>query len=166
MLKRCFIALAALVAVTVSACGTTTNSNVATVAGYASTIAGGLKGALPTIASIAGINPATEATIATTVADLQVVAAQLQTAASASAAQPLVKQLEADINTVVAATATIQGLPPNVQLALQAAQVLLPPMEQVIGMVVPSPAAARAKAVPMSPAAATCILKQQAGQSC
>lgn len=165
MLRRFAVAGAAALALMVAACGTATNTQIATIAGYASTIAGGLKGALPTIAGVVGINPATETTIATAVGDLQVVAAQLQTAASASAAQPLVQQIETDVNTIVASAAKIQGLPSDVQLALEAAQVLLPPMEQVIGMVVP-PSAAPAKAIPMSPAAATCILKQQAGQSC
>lgn len=152
--------------VLLASCGTATNSNVSKAAGYASVIANGLAAAAPTVCQFAGMGSESCGHVTTAVADIKLVSTQLQAAASASAAQPLVGQLEADVNAIVAAAAQVKGLPDNVQLALQAAQVLLPPIEQVIGMVVTPPTAARAKAIPMSPDAAVCVLKQQAGQAC
>lgn len=177
-IRRLLAVTAVAATALLAACGTATNSAVATAAGYASTIAGGLNGALPTIASITGINPSTVTQIRGYIAELQVAAGGLRTAASNSAAQPFVQQVETDVNSIVASLSTIPVcgsttaspsgacLPADVNLALQAAQVLLPPIEQVIGMVATPKTQARALAIPMSPATAECILKNQAGQSC
>jgi hypothetical protein len=109
----------------------------------AQSIGNGLKAVLPQIGTLVGINPATVALIGSAVADIQTAAAGIGAAASASAALPSVQQLEGDFNSIVSALAAVPLIPPPISTALQAASILLPPIESAVGLVV-APAAAAA----------------------
>lgn len=125
-----FPALAAL-----AACQTG-NTTLAVVAQDVSTIASGLLGVLPNLP--ANIVPAaTMAKVGEAVADLQKLAAQLSSTATTTAAQPIVQQVEADVNTIVDALAAFP-IPPPYSTAIQAAAVLLPVIEVAVGFVVPA----------------------------
>lgn len=81
----------------------------------------GLQGSMPKVTTI--------------VSDIQTVVSSLAKVDSANSAQTLVRQLETDVNTVVGIVASLP-LPPQIQLAFQAAAVLLPFIETSVGLVV------------------------------
>lgn len=115
------------------------------VASDAGIIASGLQGALAglTTLGIAGLTPAKAQTVGDAIAGIKSIASALAGAATASAAQPMVQQLEADLNAIVAALAGLP-LPPQIALPLQAATVLLPIIEAAVGMVISNVSALRA----------------------
>lgn len=76
------------------------------------------------------------AKIAPIITDIQTVVTALSSANAIATAQPLIQQIETDVNSVVATVATIPGLPPQITLGFQAAAVLLPFIETAVGMVV------------------------------
>jgi hypothetical protein len=107
-----------------------------TVISDVTTIANGLAGILPVIDTITGLSGTALSDIASAITDLQSLAAQFTTVTSISGAQPLVQQVETDINTVVAALAMVPVLPPMVEVALQAVNLLLPIIEAAVNLVV------------------------------
>jgi hypothetical protein len=144
--------------------GTTANKVLAVVAQDAATIASGLEGALPAIGAAAGMSATSVASIGQIIADVQAVSSQLAVAASTSAAQPLVQQLAADVNSIIAALQGVTTLPQQVQLALTAAAVLLPVILTAVELVIPPPpaAAARRSRSSMTPEQARVVLKSVA----
>lgn len=169
--RRFFLAIGTVLSL--AACGTmadpstwfagkSVNQVLAVVAQDASTIAGGLRGALPAIGAASGMTPANIANVGVIIADIQSVAGQLATSASTTAAQPLVQQLAGDVNAVIAALQGVTTLPPQVQLVLTAASVLLPVIMTAVDLLTPPPVAvvaqARKATHPLSPDEARAIL--------
>lgn len=143
----------------------TANQVASTVAQDASLIATGLKGALANLGAlnIPGLTADKVMTIGLAVAGLQTVATSLLMATTTAVAQPLVQQIETDLNAIVGALAGLP-LPPPISTALQAAAILLPVIETAIGMVLPptapaTPAARLAASVTMTADQARLILK-------
>lgn len=120
-------------------------------------IAGGLQAVLGPLSTIVGISPSTLATVSNLVSGITAVAQQVSAATTTSAAQPLVQQIEADVNAVVAALASLP-LPPQISMALMAAQVLLPLIEAAVNLVI-TPAPPKAVASGMTPNGARIYLK-------
>lgn len=155
--------------------GTSTNTAVAQAASIVSTIAAGLAGAAPSIELLMGASSTNATKVANAIADMQAVSKSLSAAASTTAAQPLVSEMETDINAVLAVAATVPEcgtpnapalcLPQDVELSLQAAEVLVPTVETVIGMTVTPAASARAKTLPISQNEAILILQGEAAKS-
>lgn len=107
-------------------------------------IAGGVQSTVSTLAFLPGINPTMLTNVNTALGALQTTLAALQTATTATAAQPLLQQIDAAINAIVGAVAGIPGLPFEVTLALDAASILLPIIEAAVNQVItPTPATAR-----------------------
>ena len=116
------------------------NQIAATVASDASLIATGLQGALANISTlnISGLTADKMQTIGLALVGLKSVASALALATTTAQAQPLVQQLETDLNAIVGALAALP-LPPQISVALQAAAILLPVIEAAVGMVIPTP---------------------------
>jgi hypothetical protein len=95
--------------------------------------------------------------IGSALGSVQSVATALAKVTDKAAAQPLVTKLETYVNAFVSAAAGIPLLPPSIQLALQAASILLPVIEVAVGLVLPS--APKASAATMTPAQARLVLK-------
>lgn len=139
------------------------NQIAATVAIDASTIATGLQGALANISTlnISGLTADKLQTVGLALAGLKSVATALALATTNAQAQPLVQQMETDLNAIVGALAALP-LPPQISVALQAAAILLPVIEAAIGMVLPPPTAPATSAA-MTPDQARLILQGLAG---
>lgn len=152
--RRTLLAGASAFALVLAGCnGTTGNQAVSQVATDVATIATGLQGSLTALGSNTLVAGPTLAKFGNYVADLRSLAAELATAASGSAQQPLVQQVSADINAIIGVLATLPPgvIPPQVQLGLQAALVLLPVIETAVGLVVtPPPAVATTVTAPVS----------------
>lgn len=163
MKKIILAAAAALLMTSVTACtpdGQLSNQAVSVVAQDVAIIANGLQGTIPAL-NAAGVIPAEKvAGVSQAIANLQALSSALATTASLSAAQPIVQQVELDVNAIVSALVGIKGLPQNVTLALVAAQVLLPVVETAVGMVISTPP--KAVHYAMSPNEARAILIGQA----
>ena len=99
----------------------------------------------------------TAANINTYLADAASVLTGLSSGMSASAGAPVVQQVEADLNAVITAAASIPLIPPPFSIALQAAAVALPILEAFINSVLPQKAA-----VPLEAAAARQKFSSQA----
>ena len=136
------------------------NQVASTVASDASLIATGLQGALANIGNlnISGLTADRIQTIGLALAGLKTVATSLAMATTSAQAQPLVQQLETDLNAIVGALATLP-LPPQISVALQAAAILLPVIEAAIGMVIPTPAPTAPAPQHMTPDQARLILQ-------
>ena len=106
------------------------------------------------IGGMTGIPAATASSATTLLAEAIGVAKSISASLTATAAQPLVRQVEADVNAAIQALASL-SLPKSVSAVLQAAQVLLPVIETAVGLMVPAAATPNA----MSPAQARAILK-------
>jgi hypothetical protein len=134
---------------------------VTTAAQDMATVASGLDGALSGLAglNIKGLTPDKVQKVQAAIADLKTAATALAQASSAGAAQPIVQQVEGDVNAIVTALAGITWPPEQktIATALDAAQVLLPVIESAVGMVLP-PAAAPKAAAALSPDQARAIL--------
>ena len=137
------------------------NTALSAAASDAQTIAAGLSGAMSSLATlkIPGLTATTIGKVQTAIAAIVTVANGLSGATSTNTAQPLVQQLEGDINAVVDALAGLP-LPAEIELPLQAATVLLPLIETAVGMVVSQvTSAAKMRATtPMTPAQARALL--------
>lgn len=112
-----------------------------------SLIATGLQSSLAqlTALNVPGMTPGTLAKIGTAIGEIQTVNAALGSVATATQAQPLIAQLEAAINALVATAATLP-LPPQIQLPIAAAAILLPVIETAIGLAVSAATQAQANA--------------------
>ena len=137
------------------------NTALSAAASDAQTIAAGLSGAMSSLATlqIPGLTTTTIGKVQTAIAAIVTVANGLSGATSTNTAQPLVQQLEGDVNAVVDALAGLP-LPAEIELPLQAAAVLLPLIETAVGMVVSQvTSAAKMRATtPMTPAQARALL--------
>jgi hypothetical protein len=125
----------------------------------AQTLAAGLQAELPAIESVPGVSASTVSLVKVALSDLQTEAAALSTSLTTTEAQPVVQKIEADVNAVVQAASGLPGIPPAVTSVLQAADVVLPIIEESVGLitnVVGSPA--------MGPAQALVILHAAAGK--
>lgn len=133
-------------------------------------IANGLQGALAQIAAEnpppPGMTPQLIAKIGTYVADLKSLAAAVAQASTTAQAQPLVQQVEADVNAIVAALAVLP-LPQPLPAVLAAASILLPVIEASVGLIVtpPAPAPAQKLRMQMTPGEARAILRGEAQRS-
>jgi hypothetical protein len=150
--KALVLALSAPLVLLPAACSSMpTVVDVTTVSSDVNTIATGLAGALANI-------PGVPVAVTNALTDLAKEAAAINSASTQAAQQTVVEQVEADVNAIVAAAATIPALPPVVTVALSAAQVLLPVIEADVNLLVAS-APVRA---PMSADVAREILKADA----
>ena len=144
-------------------CLTGPDKAIATVASDAKLIANGLAGALSQLGSlgIPGLTPAIVAQVGTAIAGITSVADALAGVSTQAEAQPLVAKIETYLNAVVGALAMLP-LPPAIALPLQAATILLPIIEALVGMVFRAPpqaaGAARRAAPPLTPDEARLIL--------
>ncbi|HQT38903.1 MAG TPA: hypothetical protein PK231_05715, partial [Acidocella sp.] len=109
----------------------------------------GLTSAEAVLPTVKGLTAAQVTQIDADIVLAQNASAGIAAAANAVGAQPSVKSLEAALNDIVAVAAGI--LPPPASVILQAAQVLLPVIEQAVGLAVPS-SAVQAGSMPMTPA--------------
>jgi hypothetical protein len=167
--RRTFVGLAAasVSAITLAACAAidpnaTPQQNLARVVTDVDNIVGAFAKSLPQIGAVHGISAATLKTVTDAIGNMQVVGKALADAAtSITAAQPLVQQIETDVNAVVDAVAMLP-LPPALSAVFQAAMVLLPIIESAVNLSVPAPVAAKAKAAGMSPDEARAILRLNA----
>lgn len=134
-----------------------TNADLVRVSTYANAIASGLKNVLPQLASVTGVSAGIMEKVSADVADIQAVAATLQTTSTANAAQPMVSRIEGDVSAVLGALAGIP-LPSPIGQVIAAVNVLLPVIETIVGVVVPSGAANKAAAAHMTEAQALAVL--------
>lgn len=121
-------------------------------------IAGAFAKELPAFSTIKGITPQIISDVTAKIDEMQAVDGALTQAASTTAAQPLVQKIEADVNAVVDAVALLP-LPPAIAAIFQAATILLPIIEASVGLMITPAAAAKAKAVRMSPDEARAVLR-------
>jgi hypothetical protein len=156
MFRRSFFA-AILASSALVACSTITDSGVANAATDAALIADGLAAVDVQLGNLGVIDPKTMTVIGSALGSVQSVATALAKVTDKAAAQPLVTKLETYVNAFVSAAAGIPLLPPSIQLALQAASILLPVIEVAVGLVLPS--APKASAATMTPAQARLVLK-------
>lgn len=155
--RRFFVVASSMAAFIVSACANFAKI-VSQVSQDVSSIASGLLKVLPQAGQIVGITPDKVAIIGEAVSSLQNLAAKLASATSNAEAQPIVKQVEAAINSIIDALAGIPFIPPPFSTALQAAVVLVPVIETAAGLLVPQQMKLRAAAVSMSPNQARAFL--------
>ncbi len=154
MLRRSFLMTTALVSV--AGCATlsqTFNKNLAQIISDVSLIANGVGSLLPQIAALTGLSAAAITTIQQAITAIKSIADQIKGISSTADAQPLVQRIESYLNTIVGALAVLP-LPPPISVILQAATVLLPIVEALVGMLV----TAKPMAGTMSPDSARLIL--------
>ena len=113
------------------------NAGLTQVSQDATLIANGLQGALQNIGAlnIQGLSPDKIQTIGLAIAGLKTVAVALGGATTQSQAQPLVMQIETDLNAIVGALAGLP-LPPQIATAIQAAAILLPVLEIAVNLAI------------------------------
>jgi len=139
-------------ALSMAACSTITAPfTVSQVATDVATMADGFLAVLPVIGATMHLTPSVMATVSSAISDLQTLAHQIQTATDLTVTQPIIQQVEADVNTIVSALAGLPLLPPQITLALQSAVVLLPIIEAAVNLMVPAKLTARAANIPMTP---------------
>jgi hypothetical protein len=135
--KRAIAGVSIIALLAVSACAGQTGNQVAqTVVTDANTLATGLAAELPALAALPGANAAAIAKIEADVADLQKATSALSASLTTTQAQPLVQQIEADVNALISVGATLP-LPAGINVAFQAAEVLLPVLEAGVNMAAP-----------------------------
>ena len=160
--RRQFFAVSGVSGAALLLAGCDLNGALSAAATDAQTIAAGLSGAMASLSSlnIPGLTPATVTKVQTAIAAIVTVSKSLSGATSTNSAQPLVQQLEGDVNAVVDALAGL-SLPAEISLPLQAAAVLLPVIESAVGLAVSqisSATSAKAKASPMTADQARALL--------
>ncbi len=156
MLRRSFLMTTALVPV--AGCATisqTLNKNLAQIISDVSLIANGIGSILPQLSSLVGLSDAARSTIQDAIAGIKLVADQVKGIASTADGQPLIQRLETYLNAIVSALAMLP-LPPQISVILQAATVLLPIIETLVGLLI-KPSASRFGSS-MSPDAARLVL--------
>jgi hypothetical protein len=141
------------------------NNSLASVANDVALIAQGFTGVMPAIDSIPGIPIETIGVVHSAIADLQLRADQIKETASTTEAQPLVQQVEGAFNAIVTALAQIPGLPPVVQIALQAATILLPVIEAAVHLIVSPRLNAQAAGAHLSTDQARALLRDLASEN-
>lgn len=115
------------------------NASLAQASTYVANINAAFQKVVPSLFTVVSIPATVQAKVRTALADLQVAAGNLAAAASETAAQPIVQEVEADVNSLVNTTAAFAALlPPPVAEAFQAAAILLPVIEAAVGMVAPA----------------------------
>ena len=156
--------LALFGALALSGCGTTSASSpatdIATLQSDVQTIASGLAGVLPSLCPATGPTVLTAAQCARVSADLQTVqadASKLGGFSNLASATSTAQTITTTVQDILAAAAQFP-IPAPYNLAITAAQVLLPVIEQEAG--IPTPAAAGVQ--PMSPDAARAYLRASA----
>jgi hypothetical protein len=140
------------------------NTTLDAIASDITDIAQGFLGVTPIIAAIPGLASSALASISDAVGNLQQIAEKVRQAVSTIAAQPLVQQVETNLNAIIAVLANVPALPPVIQVVLQAATILLPLIEAAVNLVIPPRLAARAAATHMSPDQARAVLRSLAPQ--
>jgi len=159
MHRRHFISLTAGV-LTLSACGSGSNSTALdTVVSDVNLIASAFQNILPQIAAANGITPDMEATISAAITDLQTIATELRTTHGLNEAQPLVKQVEDDLNVIILNIGKLHTIPTSIAVVLQAASVLLPVIENAVALQVPPKVALRATSSRMTTDQARSVLR-------
>jgi hypothetical protein len=139
------------------------NDKISVIAGDISDIAGALSSVFPSIEqAIGNTNSAAIEKVQQAIADIQSIAAKIKAASDATAAQPFVQQVQADVNAVAEVLAVIPGIPQVVSVTLEAANALLPLLFSLVNAAQPPvPAAARRFTTRgMSPEQARSTLKQ------
>lgn len=142
--------------------GKLNTAGIAMVAGDVSAIATAFSNSLTAIAATPGVrisaDALTKAQLALT--GIRGAAQALQGVTDATAAQPVVQQVETYVQAFVGAISTVPILPPQVQTYLQVANILLPVVFAAVNLAVPPP--------PVSPAvvpAAPAMTPEQARQA-
>lgn len=118
-------------------CQTFTDQDVASAAQKASLLAQGARGVLDALGtlSIPQLTPQVVAAAGVAISGIQSVADALAVAGSKNAAMPLVQKLGGYVNDVLVALAPVMPfLPPEVQIAIRAFQIMLPFIQMAIGM--------------------------------
>lgn len=121
-------------------------------------IAVGFLGVLPQMGTIIGLSATVIAEIGAAVGNLQTLAAQIKLVTGTFAAQPIVQQVETEVNAVITMLAGLP-LPPPVQIALQAASILLPLIESAVNLAVLPTVTARAERGRLTPEQARNVLR-------
>jgi hypothetical protein len=142
----------------VAGCATlsqTFSKTLAQIVSDVSLIANGIGSILPQLSALAGLSDSARTTIQAAIAGIKLVADQIKGIASTADGQPLIQQLEGYLNAIISALAMLP-LPPQISVILQAAMVLLPILEALVGLLM-KPAANRFGSA-MSPDAARLVL--------
>lgn len=164
--RRALLGSAAIAPIALAGCaelrgGSLPSAKLAQVLSDVRDIASGLVGVLPSLGSIQGIPASVVATAGDYIVKIKDVSGQLASVTTASAAQPLVKQLESLVNALLAAVTPFVAGIPTVGAIFAAANVLLPVIETAVGLIVPAQAPAMAG---MTPAEARLILRAAAAR--
>jgi hypothetical protein len=144
LFKRAAAGVSVLALLAVSACAGESAQQIAqSVLTDTSTIASAFQAEMPAIEAIQGV-PAADVTKAqAALADLQTVTGTLNTSLTATAAQPIIERVVADVEAFNAAVLPFVGGTP-VASVLEAANVLMPVIEIAVGLSAPAGAAANA----------------------
>lgn len=137
MKRRAVLLATCAMGLALGACSTLTKANAAVAAASSDVtiIANGLGDVLTQLGSLGNIPADVISTVTKAVSGIKAVASSLSGAATETAAQPLVQQIEGYVNAVVSTLAGLSNLLPSpITLALQGASVLLPVIEGAIGM--------------------------------
>lgn len=114
------------------------SSDLATLIGEVSDLAGGLVDKLlPILGTVTGLSPETAAEIRGWTAAIQTLAGQVAGVLSIDAATPLIKQIGPIAMQIVGALAGVPGLPPEMSLILSAVSVLVPVIMATVGLSLP-----------------------------
>lgn len=163
MLRRSFL-LSATALTGCASVAQTFDSKLAQVVSDVSLIARGIGQIVPQVMSFTSLTPTGVAAIQQAAADIAMVADQIKSVTSIAAAQPWVQKLETYLNTIVTILAAMP-LPPQISVALQAATVLLPVIEMLVGLLTNiNPAAGRFQTGAMSPDQARLVLAGSAAK--
>jgi len=151
------------VAVSLAGCASVSqfvDKNLASVVADVQTVAAGIKAILPQVANL-GVPTDVLSTVSGIVDDIESVALQVAGVYTESNAKPLVERLSALVVGLAGALAAVPGLPPIVLTIVAAAQVLVPAIEKVLGIVgVQAPKAG----AQMSPDQARVVLRTYAAK--
>lgn len=168
MFRREFLTMTAsvpLIGILASCAGKSPSSTLAQVITDVGTIAAGLAGVLPSLAKVTGISQETINNINVWIADLQKAGTAIVSATTVAAAQPIVQQVETDVNAIVAALSGLP-LPSAIETVVLAASILLPVIETAVGLALPpsAPTARMAASSTMSVDQARLVLRASASR--
>ena len=154
--RRAILGATALAPLALAGCATFTGKTPTQIAAQVlsdvNLVASGLANAMPGLAASKAVPAATLARAQAYVAQVQAAAAQMQGVVTKGAAQPIVTQIETDVNALAGLLAGLPLPPPYAQV-FQAAVVLLPVIEVSVGLAVPAGASHA-----MTPAEARLVL--------
>jgi hypothetical protein len=145
-------------------CAGGVSANVQKAAGVVATMASALAGIEAAIVNAAGINSPLAKQIAGYIADIQSLATTLASASTSNAGS-VVQQVETVVNALVSAAANLP-LPPPIPEILMAAGAVLPTIEALVGLLIPTAPPARVAGAPaaMTPDQALLILQAHAAK--